>query len=130
MSRRLRILLVDDSAVARRLVAMRLNNPKTKPEPGDEAEFEIVEAEDGESALARYQAVQPDLVLLDPTMPGMGGYETLKELLALDPTARVVVITADIQDEARRRVLAAGARGYITKPVSAAQLHEFIRAHA
>jgi CheY-like chemotaxis protein len=119
----LRLLVVDDSMTARRIIAMRL---QALSAPGT-LELEVEEAEDGESALARYKQARPDLVLLDLTMPGIGGYQTLRDLIALDPAARVVIVSADIQDEARTRALEAGACGFLAKPISAAQLGEILR---
>src|SRR5687767_9646750 len=117
----IRILIVEDSIISR--TAMISHLPKTM-------EFEVTEAEDGHQAIELYQEVRPDLVLLDLTMPVLDGYVVLERFLKMDPKARVVVITADTQIEAKRRCLAAGARAVLNKPVRPADLEAVIQEHA
>jgi two-component system chemotaxis response regulator CheY len=62
---------------------------------------------------------RPDLVLLDLTMPGMHGLDVLSTLRRMDPAARVVVATADIQSSTRVLAEQAGALGFINKPLGA-----------
>jgi two-component system chemotaxis response regulator CheY len=102
-----KILLVDDSGLARRGVRQILES----------AGYEVVEAEDGLSALERYFLEKPDVVLLDLVMKGMNGLDVLKKLQEMDSTARVVVVSADIQDSSRALAEAGGACGFVTKPV-------------
>lgn len=101
-----KILLVDDSAMSRRILRRIL-------EPDGHM---ICEADDGLVALERYVLDQPDLVLLDMTMRGMHGLEVLGQLRTLDPSARVIVATADIQQSTRTLAQAAGSSGFISKP--------------
>lgn len=103
----MKVLLVDDSGLARRSVRQILES----------AGYEVVEADDGLVALERYFIEKPDLVLLDLVMRGMYGLEVLTKLRELDPAARVVVVTADIQESSQHLVQEAGASGFITKPV-------------
>jgi two-component system chemotaxis response regulator CheY len=107
-----KILLVDDSGLARRSVRHIL-------EP---AGYEIVEAEDGMSALERYFLEKPDLVLLDLVMRGMPGLDVLKKLQELDAGARVVVVSADIQASSKEMAENGGASGFVTKPVDRAEI--------
>jgi two-component system, chemotaxis family, chemotaxis protein CheY len=107
-----KILLVDDSGLARRSVRHIL-------EP---AGYEVVEAEDGMSALERYFLEKPDLVLLDLVMRGMPGLDVLKKLQEMDANARVVVVSADIQDSSREMAENGGASGFVTKPVDRVQI--------
>jgi two-component system chemotaxis response regulator CheY len=80
-----RILVVDDNAFMR----TNLKNVLTK------AGFEVVaEAADGQAAVTSYQEAKPDLVTLDITMPNMDGVEALKVLRSIDPTARIVMVSA------------------------------------
>lgn len=74
------------------------------------------EAADGAQAVALYRQQRPDLVLLDITMPGMDGNEALKAILAFDPEARVVMITALGQKEQVLAAIKLGARDFIIKP--------------
>ena len=103
----MKVLLVDDSGLARRRVRQML-----------EADgYEVIEAEDGMVALERYFVDKPDLVLLDLVMKGMYGLEVLTKLRQLDPAARVVVVSADVQDSSKEMVQAAGAHAFLVKPV-------------
>ena len=104
-----RILIIDDSALSRRMMRAIL-------EP---AGHEVLEATDGITGLERYFLDKPELVMLDLTMTGMHGLEVLEKLREMDPGARVIVATADIQSSTRDMVIAAGAKGMINKPLAA-----------
>ena len=107
-----KILLVDDSGMARRSVRQIL----------EAAGYVVAEAEDGLIALERYFLEKPDLVLLDLVMKGMNGLDVLKKLTELDATARVIVVSADVQDSSRAMAEAGGAAGFLNKPVDRAAL--------
>jgi two-component system, chemotaxis family, chemotaxis protein CheY len=107
-----KVLLVDDSALARRSTRRILES----------AGYGVVEAEDGMSALERYFVEKPDAVVLDLVMKGMYGLDVLARLRELDPAARVIVLSADIQSSSRDLVAGGGAAGFLNKPVDAAQL--------
>jgi two-component system, chemotaxis family, chemotaxis protein CheY len=107
-----RILVVDDSGLARRGTRRVLEG----------AGYSVVEAEDGMVALERYFVEKPDLVLLDLVMKGMYGLEVLAKLRELDPGARVIVLSADIQTSSRQMVNDAGAAAFLNKPVAPADL--------
>jgi two-component system chemotaxis response regulator CheY len=111
-----KILLVDDSALARRILRRCL-----EPEG-----HQIIEAQDGISALEAYFLEKPDLVLLDLTMEGMHGLDVLREMQRLDPSARVVVATADIQESTQRMAQEAGACGFVVKPFVPKQVLEVV----
>lgn len=99
-------MIVDDSGMSRRTLRRIL-------EPGG---YEIVEADDGMTALELYFVAQPDLVLLDLVMKGMYGQDVLAKLRELDQNARIIIASADIQSSTRTMVAEAGAIGFITKP--------------
>ena len=101
-----RVLIVDDSALARRNLRQILES----------ANCEVDEAEDGLSALERYFLEKPDVVLLDLVMRGMYGLDVLEKLRQLDPLAKVVVVSADVQTSSQQLVDQAGAKAFITKP--------------
>jgi len=107
-----KILLVDDSGLARR-------NMRAILEP---AGYQIVEAEDGMSALERYFLEKPDLVLLDLVMRGMAGFDVLKKLQEMDARARVIVVSADIQDSSKEMAETGGASAFLTKPVDRGEM--------
>ena len=111
-----KVLLVDDSGLARRSTRRVL----------EQAGYEVVEAEDGLSALERFAVEKPDLVLLDLVMKGMYGLDVLAKLRELDPAARVIVVSADVQTSSRELVQAAGASGFINKPVAPGQVVQMI----
>jgi two-component system chemotaxis response regulator CheY len=106
------ILIVDDSAFARRLVRHSLEG----------AAFDIHEASSGAEALEQYALLKPHVVLLDLLMNGMDGSEVLTNIRAMDPKANVIVATADIQDATRDEVLRLGAREIVNKPFTPAEL--------
>ena len=107
-----RILVVDDSGLARRGTRRVLEG----------AGYAVAEAEDGMVALERYFVDKPDLVVLDLVMKGMYGLEVLSKLRELDPGARVIVLSADIQTSSRQMVSEAGAVAFLNKPVAAEDL--------
>ena len=111
-----KILLVDDSGLARRSMRAIL-------EP---AGYQVVEAEDGMSALELYFLEKPDLVLLDLVMRGMNGLAVLSKRHELDREARGVVVSADIQDSSRELAESGGASGFVTKPVERAEILKVI----
>jgi two-component system chemotaxis response regulator CheY len=101
-----RVLIVDDSALARRNLRQILES----------ANCEVDEAEDGLSALERYFLDKPDVVLLDLVMRGMYGLDVIEKLRQLDPLAKIVVVSADVQISSQQLVDQAGAKAFITKP--------------
>jgi len=118
----IRVLLADDHAVLRAGVRLLL-----------EAEPDIVvvgEAADGREAVRLARDRQPDILLLDLTMPGLGGLEALGELRRLAPTCRVLVLTMHNDESYLRRALAAGAAGYVLKQADDRELLVALRAVA
>ena len=74
------------------------------------------------AAIEQYFVEKPDVVMLDLVMKGMYGLEVLAKLREMDPGARVVVLSADIQTSSRDLVQAAGASAFLTKPANAQQM--------
>jgi two-component system chemotaxis response regulator CheY len=112
-----KLLLVDDSALARRSMRNILES----------GGFDVVEAEDGMLALERYFLEKPDLVMLDLVMKGMYGLEVLTKLRELDPLARVIVVSADVQESSQQMVEEAGASAFINKPVEKQRVLDVVR---
>ena len=113
-----KILVVDDSGLARRSIRQIL----------EEMGHEVEEARDGAQALERYFLNRHDLIVLDMVMEGMYGLEVLMKFKQLNPDARVIVVTADIQDSTKAEVRAAGGVALINKPVSRAELERVVDA--
>ncbi len=115
----IRILLVDDQRLMRDGLRTLLEL---------EADFEIAgEAGDGQAALEAYDQCRPDVVLMDIRMPQMNGVEATRRLLGRDPDARVIILTTFDDDANVFEGLRAGARGYLLKDLSGAELATAIR---
>jgi DNA-binding NarL/FixJ family response regulator len=118
-TRMIRLLLVDDHAVMRAGLANLLATA------GDF--WVVAQADDGRAALRLWQDHRPDVCLLDLTMNGIDGVETLKLLREIDPRARVLMLTSSDSVEDVARALGAGANGYVTKNVGHQDLFTAIR---
>jgi two-component system chemotaxis response regulator CheY len=102
-----RVLVVDDAAFMRKVLTDAL------AAGGHEV---VGEAGDGDAALAAYRELAPDLVTLDITMPQKDGLATLRELVELDPAARVVICSALGQETKVLDAIKAGAKDFVVKP--------------
>lgn len=119
MNSEIRILLVDDQLLIREGIRIILEM---------EDDFKVVgEAKDGFDALALYEKVQPDVILMDIRMPKMDGVEATKELIKLNPDARIIILTTFDDDTSIFEAIRSGALGYLLKDVSGAELSEAIR---
>jgi two-component system invasion response regulator UvrY len=119
MSAKTRVMLVDDHAVVR--MGFRLLLQAT-----DDIEV-VAEADSGEAACQRVPEVRPDVVVMDIAMPGMGGIEAVKRLLAHDREVRFLALSAHEDTSHPRRALKAGALGYLSKRGAPETLIEAIR---
>lgn len=104
---KVKIMIVDDAAFMR----MVLKNILT--ENGHEI---VGEVDNGLDAVALYEQIKPDLVTMDITMPDMNGVEATKAILAKDPDANIIMLSALSQEYMVRDAIAAGAKDYILKP--------------
>ena len=107
-----RILIVDDSGLARRNTRRILEG----------AGYEVLEAEDGMTALEQYFVQKPVVVVLDLVMKGMYGLDVLGKLKEMDEKACVIVVSADVQKSSRDLVKTAGATAFLNKPVQPDEL--------
>ncbi|MBL8504945.1 MAG: response regulator transcription factor [Methylobacillus glycogenes] len=114
MSTTIRVMLVDDHAVVRMGFKLLLE--------ADQAIQVVAEAESGEQAIKLYQEHKPNVVIMDITMPGMGGLEAIDRIRAKDEAARILVLSAHEDSVHPKRVLNAGAMGYLTKRSAAEEL--------
>jgi two-component system invasion response regulator UvrY len=113
------VMLVDDHAVVRMGFKMLLES---------DTDIKVVaEAESGEQAITRYMEHKPSVVVMDITMPGIGGLEAIERILAKDNNAKILVLSAHEDSVHPKRVLNAGAMGYLTKRSAAEELIKAIR---
>ncbi len=115
----IRVLIADDHALVRTGFRLLL---------GEAPDIEVVaEAESGEQAYQRFLDAQPDVVMIDIAMPGIGGIEAIKKIIARDRLARILALSAHEDISHPRRVLQAGALGYLSKRQAPEVLIEAIR---
>ena len=108
MTSRPTVLLCDDSRALRMLAARQL----------DDGGFHVVgEAGNGHEAVSQYQALKPDVVLMDLVMPECDGKQALGRILAQDPAARVVILSSLGAQSDIEECLKLGARSYLQKPI-------------
>jgi DNA-binding NarL/FixJ family response regulator len=115
----IRILLADDHAVVRRGLAAMIN---------EQPDLEVVaEAADGEAAVAAADATEPDVALVDLSMPGMDGIEATRRIVAAHPGTRVAILTSFAERDSVLAALDAGALGYLLKDAESSELVAGIR---
>jgi two-component system chemotaxis response regulator CheY len=112
-----RILVVDDAAFMRRLVIDAL----------EDGGHEVVgEGGNGAEAVQRYQQLRPDAVTLDITMPEMDGLTALREIIAFDPAAKVIMCSALGQESKVLESIRAGAKDFVVKPFKPGRVVEAV----
>jgi two-component system response regulator NreC len=115
-----RVLLADDHAVLRSGLRLLLTSQN---------EYEVVgEASSGSETLSLAERLQPDLILLDLSMPALGGLDALPALRKLVPSARILILTMHDDPQYLRQALKRGASGYVLKKAADAELLSAIRA--
>ena len=117
--KKIRVLLADDHAVVRAGYRVLLQNT---------TDIEVVaEADSGERACRAFADLQPDVVVMDLSMPGIGGLQAMRRMVARDPNARILVFSMHEDTVFVEQALQAGAQGYITKSSAPEILVEAIR---
>jgi two-component system, NarL family, response regulator LiaR len=117
--RPLRVLIADDDPLARRAIRGALET---------RTEFEICgEAATGEEAIRLASSSDPDVVVMDVTMPGLDGIAATRRILRASPESKIVVFSATSDDELALLSLRAGAWGYLTKGIDLAALPRVLR---
>jgi len=105
--KRIRVLLADDHSVVRKGLRMQLQQQE---------QFEVVaEAADGREAVRLAESENPDVVIMDIVMPGLGGIEATSQIVKRNPRTGVVIFSMHADDTYLSRALAAGAKGYLLK---------------
>ena len=115
-----RILLAEDHSILREGLRSLLSG---------QGDIEVAgEAEDGQQAIQQANALQPDVVLMDLSMPRMNGMDAIRSILRRNPQTRIVVLTAHKSEEYVRASLEAGAKGYLLKDDTHQELLTAVRA--
>ncbi len=114
------ILLVDDHELVRTGVSKILNEVKG---------FKVIdECKTGEEAIKFCRETEPDIILMDMDMPGMGGLEATKKILRFTPEAKIIMLTVHAEDPFPTKVMQIGAAGYLTKGTAPNEMVTAIRA--
>ncbi|HUG28706.1 MAG TPA: response regulator [Gemmatimonadales bacterium] len=112
------VLVCDDAIFMRTMIADILT----------QAGYEVVgEAESGVEAVQRYQELKPDLVTMDIVMPEMGGIDAVREIVKLDPDARILMCSAMGQQALVVEAIQAGAKDFVVKPFQPARVLEAVQ---
>ncbi len=109
----MKILICDDSAVARKLIARSIVQ---------DTSLHLIEAQDGYEALNILAEQNIDILFLDLTMPIMDGFEVLESLPVSHYQTKIVIISGDVQQEAKQRCIELGAQAFIAKPLTEEQV--------
>jgi DNA-binding response OmpR family regulator len=107
-----RVLFIEDDADTRDLVSFALTREN----------FEVVVAADGEEALLSARAMSFELYLIDNWLPGESGVDFCRRLRQFDPNTPILFYSGAAYEQDKRAALAAGAQGYLTKPMQIEQL--------
>ena len=113
-----RVLIVDDAVVMRKMIKGILSKNG----------YEVVgEAQNGVEAVEKYKQLQPDLVTMDMVMPEMDGITAVKQIVANDPNAKIIMCTSMGQQALVVEAIQAGAKSFITKPFQPPKILETIQ---
>lgn len=119
---KLRILIVDDHQVVRDGLKLLINR---------QPDMEVAdEAADGRSAATKAKELQPDIAIMDVSMPGMNGLDATKHLKKICPNVRIITLTRHAETGYLQQLLSAGASGYVLKQSSSSELIRAVRAVA
>lgn len=105
-----RYLVTDDSKMARKMIIKNI-----KELLGEDTQ--IIEASNGQEAVDFYKEHSPTLCFMDLTMPVLNGFEATKEICEYDSNAKILVVSADVQELAMKKAKENGAIGFINKPL-------------
>jgi CheY-like chemotaxis protein len=112
-----KVLIVDDSSVSRMMIKGRI--------AGLQPDWDILEAADGTQALAVVQSDSPDFITMDVNMPGMNGFETVEKIRQVNQHAKIVILTANIQESSRERAQQLGVQ-FVQKPATLAAIQQAV----
>lgn len=107
----MKYLVTDDSRMARKMMIKSLKNTISDAD-------EVFEASNGQEAVDIYKQEKPNICFMDLTMPVMDGFDAVKTICAFDAKAKIIIVSADIQEASMKRAKENGAIGFIKKPIS------------
>jgi CheY-like chemotaxis protein len=106
----MKILVVDDSVFSQKITCNLMKGLLT--------DTEFIVAGDGEEGLEKYKAIQPDYLFVDLLMPKLDGKELIRLVKEIDSTAKIIVISADVQKNVREELEKADILAFINKPLN------------
>ena len=112
-----KVLIVDDSSVSRMMIKGRI--------VGLQPDWDILEAADGAQALALVASDAPDFITMDVNMPGMNGFEAVEAIRRINQGAKIVILTANIQESSRDRAQQLGVQ-FVQKPATLAAVQQAV----
>ncbi len=112
-------LVVDDSKLARKMTIKNL-----KEIISDDSN--IVEATNGQEAIELYKEHNPSICFMDLTMPVVDGFEATKQISEFDKDSKIIIVSADIQEQAMQKAKDNGALGFIKKPINLENLKKML----
>ncbi len=116
---KMKYLVVDDSKMARKIIKNNLLSLLSDS-------IEIIEAQNGKEAVEQYKQYQPQICFMDLTMPVMDGFTAISKICDYDKEAKIIVISADIQELSMKKAKENGALGFIKKPVNIESLKSML----
>ena len=116
--KRLKLLIVDDSKFTQKVEG----NLFKEVVPN----LEIYFANDGKEGVQKYIEINPDLTIVDLLMPNMTGMELLKEIKDIDEDAKLVVVSADVQEKVKQEAYDLGALVFVNKPMNKGKIEEIL----
>ena len=112
-----KVLIVDDSSVSRMMIKGRIT--------GLQPDWEILEAADGAQAVAVVVSDAPDFITMDVNMSGMSGFDAVEKIRQVNQTAKIVILTANIQESSRERAQQLGVH-FVQKPATLAAVQQAV----
>ncbi|MEA2098754.1 MAG: response regulator [Campylobacterota bacterium] len=114
----MKYLVTDDSKLARLSLIKSLKSLVN--------DADIFQASNGAEAIEIVKKEKVDIAFLDLTMPIMDGYEALPKMIEINPKIKVVVVSADVQERAKTRVVSLGAQFHVQKPINVAKMQDIL----
>ncbi len=114
----MKILIVDDSRFTRKIEGKMIKE-KVK-------DVEIYYANDGDMGFEKYKEINPDYTIIDLLMPKMSGKELIKKIKNYDVDAKLIVVTADVQEKVKKEVLELGVLKVVNKPLNEGKINELV----